>query len=381
MIYFDNGATTPIDPRVLDTFVKVSQNYPGNPSSLHQLGRKATEVLELSRQQIKDILNLKNREVLFTSGGSEGDNLIIKGVAHNRKLSGHHIIVSAIEHAAVLNAAKQLEKEGFEVTYLSPDKNGQIRPETLSNAIRNDTILVSIMAVNNETGAIQPLNELSDILQKYPQIVFHVDAVQAVGKQLESIYLNDRIDFLSFSGHKFRGPKGIGFVIYHPNRHFDPLIAGGGQENGLRGGTENIPAIAAMAKALRLSFDNINQCQKKYIEMKNILLNFLDKDPDFYVISKNSKIYTPSIISFALIGVKGETVIHYLEAQETFISTTSACSSNRNQPSHVLMAMKEPDEVIKGELRVSLGPQNDISEMKNFVNQLEKMKDKLKVFI
>ena len=237
------------------------------------------------------------------------------------------------------------------------------------------------MAVNNETGAIQPLDELSDILQKYPQIVFHVDAVQAIGKQLESIYLNDRIDFLSFSGHKFRGPRGVGFVIYHPNRHFDPLIAGGGQENGLRGGTENIPAIAAMAKALRLSFDNINQCQKKYIEMKNILLNFLDKDPDFYVISKNSKIYTPSIISFALIGVKGETVIHYLEAQGTFISTTSACASNRNQPSHVLMAMKEPDEVIKGELRVSLGPQNDISEMKNFVNQLEKMKDKLKVFI
>lgn len=381
MIYFDNSATTPIDPQVLDTYVKVARDYPGNPSSLHQLGREAAEVQELSRQQIKNLLHLKNREVLFTSGGSEGDNLVIKGVAHARQVSGKHIIVSAIEHAAVLNAAKQLEKEGFEITYLPSDRNGQIKATTLKAAIRRDTILVSIMAVNNETGAIQPLHELAAVLQKHPQIVFHVDAVQAIGKQLEVQYLNERIDFLTFSGHKFRGPRGSGFVVYQTQRHFEPLIAGGGQEQGLRGGTENIPAIAAMAKALRLTLAVEPANQAKYAEMKQILLDFLEADPDFYVISHNSDIYTPAIISFAVIGIKGETVIHYLENQGTFISTTSACSSAKNQPSHVLKAMKEPEEVIKGALRVSLGSQNEINEMQEFVQQLQKMKDKLKVFI
>ncbi|BDR56201.1 cysteine desulfurase family protein [Xylocopilactobacillus apis] len=379
MIYFDNSATTPIAPEVLETYVTVSKKFFGNPSSLNKLGLEAAEVLKVSRQQLKDLLNLKTKEIIFTSGGSEGDNLVIKGVALARKISGNHIIVSSIEHAAVLEAVKQLEKYGFEITYLKPNKLGQIDPKKLAEAIRPNTTLISIMAVNNETGAIQPISEIAEILQDHPQIVFHVDAVQAVGKNLEKLYSNPRIDFATFSGHKFQGPRGVGFIIYNPDRHLEPLINGGGQEKNLRSGTENTPAIAAMVKAFRISLEGSIENHKKYQKMKNILLDFLKDDPDFCLVSKDSSIYTPSIISFAVLGIKGETAVHYLEKKNIYISTTSACSSQNNKPSHVLASMNLPDEVLKGALRVSLGSQNMLSEMQSFINALKQMKEDIKV--
>ena len=379
MIYFDNSATTPIDSEVLDTYVKISKNFWGNPSSLNQMGSDASQVLQISRNQLKNNLGVTNCEVFFSSGGSEGNNDVIKGVALARKISGRHIIVSTIEHESVLKAAEQLEKLGFDVTYLSPNRNGIIEASKLVKEIRSDTILVSIMAVNNETGAIQPLNEIALELEKHPQIVYHVDSVQAVGKNLENLYLNSRIDFATFSAHKFHGPRGVGFVLYNPNRHIIPLISGGGQEKGLRSGTENVAGIAAMVKALRLETEKSTLNVSKYQKMKAILLAYLNQDPDFEVISKENKLYTPSIISFAVKGIKGETAVHYLERQDVFVSTTSACSSQSSQPSHVLTAMGLSDEVLKGALRVSLGSQNTVEEMHTFIKTIKKMKEDIKV--
>jgi cysteine desulfurase len=379
MIYFDNSATTPVDSEVLKTYTTVAENFIGNPSSLHHLGQESAELLEVSRQQLKKLMNLNEREIIFTSGGTEGDNLAIKGVAFARKISGRHIIVSAIEHDAVLKAAKELESAGFEVTYLKPNNEGIIGPDKLKEAIRPDTILVSIMAVNNETGAIQPLNELAEVLNNCPQIVFHVDAVQAVGKELELLYSDDRIDLLTFSAHKFHGPRGVGFLVCKPNRHLVPLLNGGGQENNIRSGTENTPAIASMVKAFRISLAGEKKNQVKYRKMKQNLVNFLSNDSNFYLISKEDDRFTPSIISFAIVGVKGETAVHYLESQRIYISTTSACSSKDQMPSHVLTAMNLPQDIIKGALRVSLGSQNTESEMDDFINTLKKMKKEIKV--
>lgn len=379
MIYFDNSATTPINSDVLSTYTTVSENFVGNPSSLHRLGQESAELLEISRQQLKKLMNLKEREIIFTSGGTEGDNLAIKGVAYARKISGRHIIVSAIEHDAVLKSAKELENSGFDVTYLKPNQDGIIEAGTLEEAIRPDTTLVSIMAVNNETGAIQPLHEISKVLSRYSQIVFHVDAVQAVGKQLESLYSDDRIDLLTFSAHKFHGPRGVGFVVCKSNRHITPIINGGGQENNIRSGTENTPAIAAMTKAFRLALAEEEKDQIKYQKMKQKLVGILSNDPSFYLISKADSKYTPSIISFSVIGVKGETVVHYLESKDIYISTTSACSSRDQSPSHVLTAMNLPQDIIKGALRVSLGSQNTLDEMDTFIKVLKKMKKEIKV--
>lgn len=267
-MYFDNSATTKIDPQVLQTYQTVCEKVWGNPSSLHNLGEHAFNLLEQARKQVADLIGRKQDEIFFTSGGTESDNWAIKGTAIEKHIYGKHLITSSVEHPAVINTMRQLEKLGFEVTYLPVDKEGRVSCEDLRKAIRKDTILVSIMAVNNEVGSIQPIDEIAEVLKDYPKIHFHVDAVQAVGKGLGKMLKNERIDLMSFSGHKFHAPRGIGFMYKKEGRMIAPLLTGGGQEKNLRSGTENLPAIAAMAKALRLVVENEDEYSKRQQKIK-----------------------------------------------------------------------------------------------------------------
>lgn len=379
MIYFDNSATTKILPEVLDTYVQVSNNYWGNPSSLHGLGEEAFNLLNQSRQQIANLLKVRANEIIFTSGGSEGDNWIVKGVAMQKQRFGKHIITSSIEHPAIYNAMRQLEQNGFEVTYLPVTNEGLVSISALKKAIRKDTILVSIMAVNNEIGTIQPLEEITNVLKQYPSIIFHVDAVQALGKGLEKqIFGNDRIDFASFSGHKFHAPRGTGFIYKRSGKKICPLINGGGQEQNLRSGTENVPGIASMAKALRILLSNEEEYNQREHKVLNVILNHINKFKNVRTFYKNEKNHVPTILCFAILGVRGETIVHAFEEYGIYISTTSACSSKKGMPASTLKAMKIPDEISNCAVRISLNGFNTVEEAEEFNNVFDKLYDRFK---
>ncbi|MCL0311595.1 cysteine desulfurase [Apilactobacillus sp. TMW 2.2459] len=367
MIYFDNSATTKINAKSLDTYVKVSEKIWGNPSSLHSFGEQSFHLLQQSRQQIANLLDVKMNEIYFTSGGTEGDNWIIKGTALAKQEYGKHIITTSIEHPAVINACQQLERQGFEVTYLPVDENGRISISALKEAIRKDTILVSVMLVNNEIGSIQPTNEVAEYLKKFPSIHFHVDAVQGIGKGLKFILKNNRIDFLTFSGHKFHAPRGIGFIYKKFGRHIMPLMDGGGQESNLRSGTENLPAIAAMAKSLRLLLENEAESVNKQRSIKEKIYNHLSQFENVTIFSKlNYELFAPHILCFAISGVRGETIVHAFESNDIYISTTSACSSKKNETSGTLSAMQVPQSIADSAVRISLDENNTLEEAKMF---------------
>ncbi|MCZ1224139.1 cysteine desulfurase, partial [Enterococcus faecium] len=255
MIYFDNSATTPIFPQSLDAYVKTSQRIIGNPSSLHDLGNQANRLLQQARKQIADLIHVEPEEIYFTSGGTEGDNWVLKGTMIEKREYGNHMIISGVEHPAVSETAEQLKELGIEVSIAPVDKRGFVRVDELKELIRKETVLVSVMAVNNEVGSIQPIQEISDLLDDFPKIHFHVDAVQAIGKVPFSQWLTERVDFATFSAHKFHGPRGTGFIYWKKGRRLAPLLTGGGQERNQRSGTENVPGIVAMVKALRLSLE------------------------------------------------------------------------------------------------------------------------------
>lgn len=368
MIYFDNSATTKIDPSALKSYDQVSQKIWGNPSSLHQFGEQAWHLLEQSRQQIASLCGVKPAEIIFTSGGSEGDNWVIKGTAIAKHEFGKHIITSSVEHGAVMNAMHQLEELGFEVTYLPVDSKGRVSPDDVARAIRPDTILVSIMAVNNEIGTIQPINEIGKVLEKYPKIHFMVDAVQAVGKQLDSMVFGPRVDFATFSGHKFHAPRGTGFVYARAGRKIAPLVNGGGQERGMRSGTENTPGDVAMARALRLVKDGEAAACQQERQIKQRIYDHIKDLPHVHVISGDGhdQGFAPHILTFAIAGVRGETIVHAFEEHDIYISTTSACSSKKHVEAGTLAAMKVPDEIATSAVRISLGDQNTLAEADEF---------------
>lgn len=373
MIYFDNSATTKINSAALNTYNKVSEDFYGNPSSLHKYGEKAFQLLESSRQQIASLLNVQPTEIFFTSGGTEGDNWVIKGTAMEKRVFGKHIITSSIEHPAVINSMKQLETLGYDVTYLPVDKDGFVRPEDVKKAIRKDTILVSIMAVNNEIGSIQPINEIAEILKDYPTIHFHIDAVQAIGKNIEASYMNDRVDFMTFSGHKFHSPRGVGFVYYKTGKRIGNLLSGGGQETGQRSGTENTPAIAAMAKSLRMLKEHEEEGAKLQLKLKKMLVEHLQKMENVTIFSPVDEKFAPNIVCFALHGVRGETTVHAFEQYDIYISTTSACSSKKGVESGTLKAMQVPEKIATSAVRVSLDDTNTEEEMVSFLNALDEI--------
>ncbi|KRL97983.1 cysteine desulfurase family protein [Liquorilactobacillus satsumensis] len=373
MIYFDNSATTKVAPAVLETYSKVSSSIWGNPSSLHALGEQAFGLLEQSRLQIAKLLGVAQDEIYFTSGGTEGDNWVIKGTAIEKQIYGKHLITSSIEHPAVLNSMAQLEKLGFEVTYLPVDQHGHVSLTDLEQALRPDTILVSIMAVNNEIGAIQPLEQIAAVLQNYPKIHFHIDAVQGIGKGIQKLIMNERVDFVTFSGHKFHAPRGIGFMYKRRGRKLAPLMSGGGQEKNLRSGTENLPAIAAMAKALRLLLTDEQEKVARQAKIKQFIYENVIKYPKVTMFSQLDQTFAPHILCFTIDGVRGETIVHAFEEHQIYLSTTSACSSKKHVISGTLNAMKVPEKIATSAVRVSLDEHNTLEEAQEFVRVFEQL--------
>lgn len=362
MIYFDNSATTPVWPEVLATFDQVTKQIWGNPSSLHKLGEPAWNLLEQSRRQIAQLLGVLPSEIIFTSGGSEGDNWVIKGTALAKRQFGKHIITSSVEHAAVRNAMAQLEELGFEVTYLPVDQTGRVKPADVQAALRSDTILVSIMAVNNEIGMIQPIKEIGEILQAYPRVHFMVDAVQALGKGLDDVVFSDRVDFATFSAHKFHALRGTGFVYAKQGRQLAPLINGGGQERGQRSGTENVAGFAAMARAIRLVKEKEAQSVKQEQAVRAAIFKHLQQFDHVHLFSDLTPQFASHVLCFAIEGVRGETVVHAFEDHDIYISTTSACSSKKQAEASTLAAMKVSTRLAESAVRISLGDQNTLAD-------------------
>ncbi|VFI24227.1 class-V aminotransferase [Streptococcus pneumoniae] len=370
MIYFDNSATTRPYPEALETYMQVASKILGNPSSLHRLGDQATRILDASRQQIADLIGKKSDEIFFTSGGTEGDNWIIKGVAFEKAQFGKHIIVSAIEHPAVKESALWLKAQGFEVDFAPVDNKGFVDVEALEDLIRPDTTLVSIMAVNNEIGSVQPIEAISKLLADKPTISFHVDAVQALAKIPTEKYLTERVDFATFSGHKFHGIRGVGFIYIKSGKKITPLLTGGGQERDYRSTTENVAGIAATAKALRLSMEKLDIFRSKTGQMKAVIRQALLDYPDIFVFSDEED-FAPHILTFGIKGVRGEVIVHAFEDYDIFISTTSACSSKAGKPAGTLIAMGVDKDKAKSAVRLSLDLENDMSQVEQFLTKLK----------
>ncbi len=370
MIYFDNSATTKPYPEALETYMQVASKILGNPSSLHRLGDQATRILNASRQQIADLIGKKSDEIFFTSGGTEGDNWVIKGVAFEKAQFGKHIIVSAIEHPAVKESVLWLKSQDFEIDFAPVDEKGFVDVEALADLIRPDTTLVSIMAVNNEIGSIQPIKAISELLEDKPTISFHVDAVQALTKIPTEKYLTERVDFATFSSHKFHGVRGVGFVYIKSGKKIAPLLTGGGQERDYRSTTENVAGIAATAKALRLSMEKLDIFTSKTEQMKAVIRQSLLDYPDIFVFSDEEG-FTPHILTFGIKGVRGEVIVHAFEDYDIFISTTSACSSKAGKPAGTLIAMGVDKDKAQSAVRLSLDLENDMSQVEQFLTKLK----------
>lgn len=370
MIYFDNSATTKPYPEVLATYTEVATRIWGNPSSLHNLGSQATRILEASRKQIAELIGKKAEEIYFTSGGTEGDNWILKGVAFEKAPYGKHIIVSDIEHPAIKESAAWLKTQGFEVDYAPVDARGFVKVDALANLLRQDTTLVSIMAVNNEIGSIQPIHEIAALLEDRPTVSFHVDAVQALAKVATEVYLPERVDFATFSSHKFHGLRGVGFVYIKEGKKITPLLTGGGQEKEMRSTTENVAGIAATAKALRLAMENQEAFASKTQQMKEVILKELANYPDVTIFSGEDH-FAPHILTFGIKGVRGEVVVHAFEEFDIYISTTSACSSKAGKPAGTLIAMGVDKSVAQTAVRLSLDLENDMSQVEQFLTKFK----------
>lgn len=375
MIYFDNSATTKPYKEVLETYSKVSEVYFGNPSSLHTLGKEAEMLLDQGRDQIAKLLKVNKKEIIFTSGGTEGNNLAIKGTALEHKNRGKHLITTSVEHASNYEAFAQLEKFGFEVTFLNVNESGEISIDELKDALRDDTILVSMIHVNNELGSILPIKEVGELLKAYPKVYFHVDHVQGMTKVPIS-FKDCYIDLCTISGHKFHGPKGTGVLYVRQGVKLFSLLTGGVQENNLRAGTENIPGYVAMAKALRLSMGKFVDNKNHLNELRNRLVNSLREIEGIVVNSPDNG--APHIVNFSLPGIKPEVVIQALGERKIYVSTKSACSSKLNEPSRILMVTGLGQERAESAIRASFSFENTKEEVDEFVNVLKIIFSQLK---
>ncbi|MFY9903093.1 MAG: cysteine desulfurase family protein [Trichococcus sp.] len=375
MIYFDNSATTKMYPEALDTYRKVNEQFFGNPSSLHRLGNEADALLQQSRKQIAHLLGAQPDEIFFTSGGTESDNWAIKGTAMEKFATGKHMIASSVEHPAVTKSLEQLEKLGFEISYLPVDANGIVSVEELEKAIRKDTILLSVMAINNEVGSIQPIEAIGELLENYPWVHFHVDAVQAVG-ECEPLIRHPRVDLLSLSAHKFHGPKGVGILYKKHGKRIAPLLTGGGQESGMRSTTENVGGVAAMAKALRMTLEGSESSRKQERLVRSKLVAALSEYEDVRIFSPEDG--AGHILCFAMKGVRGEVMVHAFESQDIFISTTSACSSRKKGTPYTLGSMGIPVSWSQCAVRISLSGENTESEAEAFIEHFRMLHEQFK---
>ena len=353
VIYADNAATTKMSDKALETMMSLISTTYGNPSSLYEFGQKAKEVLEQARRDVAYAIGADPKEILFTSGGSEADNQALITAAKLGEAKGKkHIISTAFEHHAVLHTLKKLEKEGFEVTLLDVHSNGIVLPEQVEEAIREDTCLVTVMYANNEIGTIQPIREIGAVCRKHG-VLFHTDAVQAVGHIKVNVE-DDNIDMLSASGHKFHGPKGVGFLYAKKGIRLVNLIEGGAQEKGKRAGTENVPGIASMATALKEAVAGLDEYKAKLTPVRDKIIKGLSEIPHSAV-NGDLEHRVPSNINFCFEGIEGESLLLLLDDKGIAASSGSACTSGSLDPSHVLLAIGRVHDVAHGSLRLSIG--------------------------
>jgi cysteine desulfurase len=369
MIYLDNSATTKPYKEVLNTFVTVSEKYFANPSSLHSKGGEAENLLTQARKSIAQLMETEPSEIIFTSGGTEGNNIAIKGIAFQHKNRGNHLITTAVEHASSFESFQYLESQGFEITYLPVDKDGKISLQELQESIRPETVLVSLLHVNNETGTIQPIKEIGKILSEYPKIFFHVDNVQGIGKV--ALPLKEwGVDLCTISAHKIHGLKGNGVLYVKNGVSLSSLFTGGEQEYRKRAGTENVAGIVSMAKALRLILQEMNHKQEQMLTVRNVLIQGLQNIEGIQINTPLDD-SAPHIINFSIGGIKPEVLIHSLDKRDIYVSTRSACSSKHGGASRILMEMGLGEQRASTAIRVSTSYDITVEDAETMLRILE----------
>lgn len=376
MIYLDNAATTKPAPEVIEAMLPFLTEQFGNPGSIHSLGSFAKKHVNQARRTIASAIGAEPGEIYFTGSGSESDNWAIKCVADAYGHRGKHIITSKIEHHAVLHTCEYLEKKGFEVTYLDVDSDGTVDPKQLKAAIRPDTILISIMYANNEIGTIQPIREIGKIARE-AGVLFHTDAVQAFG-QIPIDVEEDCIDLLSASGHKFNGPKGIGFLYIRSGVSPESLIHGGGQERKKRAGTENVPGIVGMGKAAERAMNRLQEKMEKEISLRDYLIRRIEEEIPHCLLNGHRERRLPGNVNFSFACTEGETILLMLDMKKICASGGSACTSGEIDPSHVLRAIGRGEEEAKGSIRMTLSDENTMEEMDFVVEQLRRIVEKIR---
>lgn len=375
-IYLDHSATTHVDTRVLEAMLPYFTEKFGNASSLHSFGQEAAEALAQSREQVAAALGAAPPEIFFTSGGTESDNMAIKGAAYMHSPRGRHIITSVIEHPAVLRTCEELEREGFEVTYVPVDGEGILDMQFLEDSIRDDTILISIMHANNEIGTIQPIKEINGLISGR-KIILHTDAVQSVGKIPTDV--NELgVDMLSISSHKLHGPKGVGALYVRSGVNIRPLVQGGGHERGLRPGTENIPGIVGFAKAMSIAREQLEEDSMHMQHLRDSMIEKIRNKIAHVMLNGHEKKRLPNNVNMSFRHVEGESLLMLLDMNGVAVSTGSACSSTSQKASHVLTAIDLGVDYIHGSLRFTLGRENTMEEIDHVVNLLEEAVMKLR---
>ncbi len=378
-VFMDHSSTSKVDDKVIDAMLPYFSKYYGNPSSIHWFGREAHDAVDMSRKNVADILNAREDEIIFTAGGTEGDNIAIKGVAYNNKdkrgLKGPHIITSQIEHPAVLQTCKHLEAEGFEVKYLSVDEYGVVKLDELKKSICKNTFLISIMFANNEIGTIEPVEEIGKIA-KENNILFHTDAVQAVGKTPIDVK-QLHIDLLALSSHKMYGPKGVGALYVRKGVKLTPIVHGGGHEKGLRSSTLNVPGIVGLGKTCELARERMNDDMKYLRNLRDKLIKNILKIEESYLNGHPEKRLVNNA-HFRFTGVEGESMLLAMDAKGIATSTGSACSSEKLQASHVLTAIGLDPEYAHGSIRLSIGRENTEEEVTYVCNSLSEVVERLR---
>ena len=378
--YLDNSATTKVFSEVRDIVVQTMTTDYGNPSSMHLRGVEAEKYIKEARKKIAKTLRADEKEILFTSGGTESNNLALIGTAMANRRAGNHIITTAVEHASVHASVEYLKEQGFDITYLPVDEWGRVKPEDLEAGLREDTILVSIMYVNNEVGALMPIAELGRIIkEKNKDIVFHVDAIQAYGKY-EIYPKRMNIDLLSVSGHKIHGPKGSGFLYIKDKTKIKPVIFGGGQQKGMRSGTENVPGIAGLAVAASKVYENLSDNVKRLYELKDYLIDELQKIEDVKVHSQKGWAGAPQIVNASFLGVRSEVLLHSLEDKKIYVSAGSACSTNKKSVSATLTGMGLNPDVIESSIRFSFCIFTTKEEIDYAIGAIKELLPRLRMF-
>lgn len=372
IIYLDHAATTRMHEQVLKEMLPYLSVEYGNPSSMYSIGRNAKRAIESSRNRVARMINAKNNEIFFTSGGSESDNLAVKGIAYSLKEKGNHIITTKIEHPAILNTCHSLEKDGFEITYLNVDDKGRISLKELESSVSEKTILISIMFANNEIGTIEPIKQVGEIAKRH-NIYFHTDAVQAIGNvKIDVKEMN--IDLLSMSGHKFYGPKGIGTLYVREGTKLSKIQDGGHQEKDLRAGTENVPGIVGIGKAIELAYENFEEKTDKIRNLRNYCIEKMKENFNNVKVNGDEENRLPGNVNISFKNITGEEILLDLDEKGICTSSGSACSSGSGKPSHVLLAIGLSDELAYSSLRITIGDENTKDDIDYLIKSLKEIK-------